>query len=80
MCRASALFVGVYEPTKQTLLKMFPDNLSAAAHLVRTSSIILYREMDILVWVRHMTNEGLLNLLLYLLRLVGTQQGVDLLC
>lgn len=30
---ASALFVGVYEPTKQTLLKMFPDNLSAAAHL-----------------------------------------------
>ncbi|KAB1210436.1 S-adenosylmethionine carrier 1, chloroplastic/mitochondrial [Morella rubra] len=30
---ASALFVGVYEPTKQKLLKMFPENLSAAAHL-----------------------------------------------
>uniref|UniRef100_A0A6N2LYH4 Uncharacterized protein n=1 Tax=Salix viminalis TaxID=40686 RepID=A0A6N2LYH4_SALVM len=31
--RASALFVGVYEPTKQKLLKMFPENLSAVAHL-----------------------------------------------
>ncbi|KAJ6398053.1 hypothetical protein OIU77_018960 [Salix suchowensis] len=30
---ASALFVGVYEPTKQKLLKMFPENLSAVAHL-----------------------------------------------
>ncbi|KAK6924168.1 Mitochondrial substrate/solute carrier [Dillenia turbinata] len=30
---ASAVFVGVYEPTKQKLLKMFPENLSAAAHL-----------------------------------------------
>ncbi|KAG2711700.1 hypothetical protein I3760_04G089200 [Carya illinoinensis] len=30
--RASALFVGVYEPTKQKLLKTFPENLSAAAH------------------------------------------------
>ncbi|GLT68923.1 hypothetical protein SLA2020_411160 [Shorea laevis] len=30
---ASALFVGVYEPTKQKLLKMFPENLSAFAHL-----------------------------------------------
>ncbi|KAL4644120.1 hypothetical protein ACB092_02G141100 [Castanea dentata] len=30
---ASALFVGVYEPTKQKLLKLFPENLSAAAHL-----------------------------------------------
>ncbi|GLU13220.1 hypothetical protein SLE2022_298650 [Rubroshorea leprosula] len=29
---ASALFVGVYEPTKQKLLKMFPENLSAFAH------------------------------------------------
>ncbi|XP_065635516.1 S-adenosylmethionine carrier 1, chloroplastic/mitochondrial-like [Quercus suber] len=33
MCRASAVFVGVYEPTKQKLLKLFPENLSAAAHL-----------------------------------------------
>ncbi|KAJ6918953.1 hypothetical protein NC651_013033 [Populus alba x Populus x berolinensis] len=32
---ASALFVGVYEPTKQKLLKTFPENLSAVAHLVR---------------------------------------------
>ncbi|TYI50461.1 hypothetical protein E1A91_D12G103500v1 [Gossypium mustelinum] len=30
---ASALFVGVYEPTKQKLLKLFPENLSAVAHL-----------------------------------------------
>ncbi|KAI4352769.1 hypothetical protein L6164_006990 [Bauhinia variegata] len=30
---ASAIFVGVYEPVKQTLLKSFPDNLSALAHL-----------------------------------------------
>ncbi|KAF5458038.1 hypothetical protein F2P56_022103 [Juglans regia] len=29
---ASALFVGVYEPTKQKLLMTFPENLSAAAH------------------------------------------------
>ncbi|XP_059432336.1 S-adenosylmethionine carrier 1, chloroplastic/mitochondrial isoform X2 [Corylus avellana] len=29
---ASAVFVGVYEPAKQKLLKMFPENLSAAAH------------------------------------------------
>ncbi|KAL2528179.1 S-adenosylmethionine carrier 1 [Forsythia ovata] len=30
---ASAIFVGVYEPTKQKLLRTFPDNLSAVAHL-----------------------------------------------
>ncbi|KAM7513724.1 hypothetical protein LguiA_003858 [Lonicera macranthoides] len=30
---ASALFVGVYEPTKQKLLKIVPENLSAIAHL-----------------------------------------------
>ncbi|GLU20338.1 hypothetical protein SLE2022_365450 [Rubroshorea leprosula] len=30
---ASALFVGVYEPTKQKLLKTFPENFSAVAHL-----------------------------------------------
>ncbi|KAK2438715.1 S-adenosylmethionine carrier 1, chloroplastic/mitochondrial [Trifolium repens] len=30
---ASALFVGVYEPAKQKLLRMFPENLSAFAHL-----------------------------------------------
>lgn len=30
---ASAIFVGVYEPTKQKLLKLFPENLSAFAHL-----------------------------------------------
>jgi hypothetical protein len=32
--RASAIFVGVYEPTKQKLLKSFPEYLSALAHLV----------------------------------------------
>jgi hypothetical protein len=37
LCRASAVFVGVYEPAKQKLLKMFPENLSAAAHFVRDS-------------------------------------------
>ncbi|KAH6759053.1 S-adenosylmethionine carrier 2 [Perilla frutescens var. frutescens] len=31
---ASALFIGVYEPTKQKLLDIFPQNLSAVAHLV----------------------------------------------
>ncbi|XP_058111343.1 S-adenosylmethionine carrier 1, chloroplastic/mitochondrial isoform X2 [Magnolia sinica] len=30
---ASAIFIGVYEPTKQKLLKIFPENLSAFAHL-----------------------------------------------
>ncbi|XP_039143459.1 S-adenosylmethionine carrier 1, chloroplastic/mitochondrial [Dioscorea cayenensis subsp. rotundata] len=30
---ASAVFVGIYEPTKQKLLKVFPENLSAVAHL-----------------------------------------------
>ncbi|KAL3654986.1 hypothetical protein CASFOL_000772 [Castilleja foliolosa] len=30
---ASALFIGVNEPTKQKLLKIFPENLSAVAHL-----------------------------------------------
>ncbi|XP_008457911.2 S-adenosylmethionine carrier 1, chloroplastic/mitochondrial isoform X2 [Cucumis melo] len=29
---ASALFVGVYEPTKQKLLRTFPESLSALAH------------------------------------------------
>nr|DAD47315.1 TPA_asm: hypothetical protein HUJ06_017252 [Nelumbo nucifera] len=33
ICRASAIFVGVYEPTKQKLLQSFPENLSAVAHL-----------------------------------------------
>lgn len=32
--RASALFLGVYEPTKQKLLNVLPENLSAVAHLV----------------------------------------------
>ncbi|KMZ65472.1 S-adenosylmethionine carrier 1, chloroplastic/mitochondrial [Zostera marina] len=30
---ASAIFVGIYEPAKQKLLKMFPENLSALAHV-----------------------------------------------
>lgn len=30
---ASALFVGIYEPTKRKLLDVFPENLSAVAHL-----------------------------------------------
>ena len=39
VCRASALFVGVYEPAKKKLLKIRPENLSAVAHLV---SLILH--------------------------------------
>lgn len=35
MHRASALFVGVYEPVKQKLLRIFPESLSAFSHLVR---------------------------------------------
>ncbi|XP_022154147.1 S-adenosylmethionine carrier 1, chloroplastic/mitochondrial [Momordica charantia] len=31
---ASAVFVGVYEPTKQKLLRTFPENLSAIAHFM----------------------------------------------
>nr|XP_010915071.1 S-adenosylmethionine carrier 1, chloroplastic/mitochondrial [Elaeis guineensis] len=30
---ASAVFVGIYEPTKRKLLEIFPENLSAFAHL-----------------------------------------------
>ncbi|KAL6549108.1 putative S-adenosylmethionine carrier 2, chloroplastic [Orobanche hederae] len=30
---ASAIFIGVYEPTKQKLLKILPENFSAIAHL-----------------------------------------------
>lgn len=52
MGRASALFVGVYEPTKQKLLKMFPENLSAAAHFVRDSSIPFYNEFICFTWAR----------------------------
>ncbi|KAL6552209.1 S-adenosylmethionine carrier 1, chloroplastic/mitochondrial [Orobanche gracilis] len=34
---ASAVFIGVYEPAKQKLLSIFPENLSAVAHLaIRT--------------------------------------------
>ncbi|KAM5574838.1 hypothetical protein ABKV19_014004, partial [Rosa sericea] len=31
---ASTIFVGVYEPTKQKLLKSLPENFSALVHLV----------------------------------------------
>nr|XP_025661690.1 S-adenosylmethionine carrier 1, chloroplastic/mitochondrial-like [Arachis hypogaea] len=31
---ASAIFVGVYEPIKQKLLRSFPENLSAIAHFM----------------------------------------------
>ncbi|KAA0046832.1 S-adenosylmethionine carrier 1 [Cucumis melo var. makuwa] len=33
MLPATAIFVGVYEPTKQTLLNSLPENLNALAHL-----------------------------------------------
>ncbi|WMV26354.1 hypothetical protein MTR67_019739 [Solanum verrucosum] len=44
---ASAIFVGVYEPAKQKLLKMFPENLSAVAHLVRISPPIVMTAFDL---------------------------------
>ncbi|KAK7266591.1 hypothetical protein RIF29_19240 [Crotalaria pallida] len=37
---AYALFVGVYEPIKQKLLRIFPENLSAFAHL--TAGVVGY--------------------------------------
>ncbi|CAJ1937957.1 unnamed protein product [Sphenostylis stenocarpa] len=36
---ASALFVGVYEPIKQKLLRIFPENLSAFSHLTCVKSM-----------------------------------------
>lgn len=42
VCRASAIFVGVYEPAKKKLLKIFPENLSALAHFVREIYLLLY--------------------------------------
>ncbi|KAL8172391.1 hypothetical protein V2J09_024195 [Rumex salicifolius] len=38
---ASALFVGVYEPTKEKLLNFFPENLSALAHIMICFSMII---------------------------------------
>jgi hypothetical protein len=38
-CRASPLFVGIYEPTKRKLLDMFPEILSAVAHLVSPNTL-----------------------------------------
>lgn len=35
---ATAVFVGVYEPTKQKLLKSLPENVNALAHLVRITT------------------------------------------
>lgn len=72
LCRASAVFIGVYEPAKQKLLKMFPENLSAAAHFVRDSSIPSYFGMNLWASLWHMTDECLQ--LSYLLRLVTTQR------
>jgi hypothetical protein len=46
----------VYEPAKQKLLKMFPENLSAAAHFVRDSSIPFYFDMNSWASLWHMTN------------------------
>lgn len=39
---ASAVFVGVYEPAKQKLLRTFPENLSAVAHLVSCTMFAYY--------------------------------------
>ncbi|XP_057754705.1 phosphoenolpyruvate/phosphate translocator 1, chloroplastic-like isoform X3 [Arachis stenosperma] len=38
--RASTLFIGVYEPMKQKLLRMFSENLSAFAHLTPTFAVV----------------------------------------
>lgn len=50
--RASAIFVGVYEPAKQQLLKSLPENLSALAHLVSFQPVEL---------LNHGPSLGLLN-------------------
>jgi hypothetical protein len=39
--RASAVFVGVYEPVKRKLLSALPDQLSWLAHLVKFLHMIL---------------------------------------
>lgn len=49
--RASAIFIGVYEPTKQKLLKSFPENLSAVAHFVSWLSFINKRESIQIIYV-----------------------------
>lgn len=60
---------------------MFPENLSAAAHFVRDSSIPSYFDMNLWASLWHMTDEC--RQLSYLLRLVitqiDTQQGVGFL-
>lgn len=51
-CRASAIFVGVYEPTKQKLLQMLPENLTAVAHLVTLNSHrTLWSEYTVLYFI-----------------------------
>lgn len=54
--RASAIFVGVYEPAKQQLLKSLPENLSALAHLVSLQPVILLCHWSFL----GLLNKGLL--------------------
>lgn len=46
---ATAIFVGIYEPTKQTLLNSLPENLNALAHLVRftTNHVSVYNT----IWI-----------------------------
>ena len=38
---ASAIFIGVYEPTKEKLLKIIHENLSALAHIVLLEELLL---------------------------------------
>ncbi|KAF8025004.1 hypothetical protein BT93_F1993 [Corymbia citriodora subsp. variegata] len=51
---ASAIFIGVYEPEKQKLLRTFPENLSALAHLTAgavgglASSLVVKQRMQTL--------------------------------
>lgn len=56
--RASAIFVGVYEPAKQKLLKSLPENLSALAHLVSFQPVELLYALGLLEARRYFFHPG----------------------
>ena len=47
--RASAIFIGVYEPVKAKLLDAFPKESSVAAHLVRSATLEFCYSLDLLL-------------------------------
>ena len=50
-CRASAIFIGVYEPAKQQLLKSLPENISSVAHFVSWLSLLKKRQPLQIIYV-----------------------------